>query len=66
MKIGVIGAGNMSSALGSRWAAAGHELLIAGRTPEKAQALAGELGARSGSLREAAAFGDVVFVGIRR
>ncbi|GAA3038898.1 NADPH-dependent F420 reductase [Streptosporangium longisporum] len=67
MKIGVLGAGLMSDALATRWAGAGHEVLVAGRTPERAARLAERIGAgaRHGTLREAAAFGDVALVAIR-
>ncbi|MEU4834966.1 NAD(P)-binding domain-containing protein [Streptosporangium sp. NPDC023615] len=67
MKIGVLGAGLMSDALATRWVEAGHEVLIAGRTPERAALLAERIGAgaRHGTPREAAGFGDVVLVAIR-
>src|SRR5690348_2509291 len=64
MKIGVLGAGRMTEGLVPHWLAAGHEVLIGGRTPAKARALAERLGARSGSLREAAEFGDAVFLAV--
>jgi predicted dinucleotide-binding enzyme len=67
VKIGVLGAGLMSDALATQWVMAGHEVLIAGRTPKRAGHLAEKIGpgARHGALREAAAFGDVVLVAIR-
>ena len=67
MKIGVLGAGRMTEALAGRWIEAGHEVFIGGRTPEKAAVLAEQLGAAgSGSLREAAAYGDVVLLAVLR
>ena len=54
----------MADALGSRWAAAGHELMVAGRTEANVRALAGKWGARSGSFREAAEFGDVALIAV--
>lgn len=68
MRIGVIGAGYMAEALGRQWARAGHELLFAGRSPDKAAALAERVGggAAAGDLGDAVAFGDVVFVAVRR
>lgn len=54
----------MADALGTRWAAAGHELMVAGRTGAKARALADKWGARSGSFREAAGFGDVALIAV--
>jgi 8-hydroxy-5-deazaflavin:NADPH oxidoreductase len=64
MKIGVLGAGVMADALGTRWAAAGHELMIAGRTTGKAQALARKWGGRVGSFTQAAAFGDIALIAV--
>ncbi|GEM29864.1 hypothetical protein NN3_08710 [Nocardia neocaledoniensis NBRC 108232] len=40
MRIGIIGAGAMAAALGGGWAAAGHEVAIAARSTDAAQALA--------------------------
>lgn len=66
MRIGVLGAGAMASVLSARWHAAGHEVIIGARKAERAQALAARLGAEvpSGTLREAAVFGDVVLLAI--
>lgn len=36
MKIGIIGTGNVGSALGRGWAQAGHEVVFGSRTPERA------------------------------
>ncbi|MER7174950.1 NADPH-dependent F420 reductase [Streptomyces mesophilus] len=67
MKIGVLGAGRMTEALAGRWITAGHEVFIGGRTPDKAAGLAERLGAAgSGSLREAAGYGDVVLLAVLR
>jgi hypothetical protein len=64
MKIGIIGSGNVGSALGQRWAAAGHEIKYGVRNPAKPElvALLKKIGARAGaaSVAEAAAFGDVI------
>ncbi|MEU8118280.1 NAD(P)-binding domain-containing protein [Spirillospora sp. NPDC049024] len=65
MKIGVLGAGMMTEALAAGWASAGHDMLIGGRTPEKAADLAERIGARAGTLREAAEFGDAVLIAVR-
>jgi 8-hydroxy-5-deazaflavin:NADPH oxidoreductase len=64
MKIGVLGAGLMTEGLVPHWINAGHQVMIGGRTPAKAHALADRLGARAGSLREAAEFGDVVLLAV--
>ncbi len=63
MKIGVLGTGGMAEALGGKWAVR-HDVLVGGRSADKAAALAGRIGARSGTLAEAVAFGDVVLVAV--
>ncbi|AYC33735.1 NADP oxidoreductase [Pseudomonas cavernae] len=66
LKIGIIGTGNIGSALARLWVDAGHEVLIASRHPERLQLLAAELGpkARAGTPRQAAVFGDVVMLAV--
>lgn len=66
MKIGIIGTGKIGGALARHWANAGHEILMSSRHPEELEPLAEELGprARTGSPREAAAFGEVVLVSV--
>ncbi len=64
--LGFIGTGNMGGALaraaGKR---ADNELLLANRSPAKAEALAEELGGRAVSNREAAARADFLFLGVK-
>ena len=66
MKIGIIGSGNVGSAVGAAWVKAGHEVMFSSRHIEHDKALAAELGAgaRAGTPREAAAFGDVLLVAV--
>jgi 8-hydroxy-5-deazaflavin:NADPH oxidoreductase len=66
MKIGVIGTGDIGSALARHWAAAGHQLVISSRHPEQLQSLAKELGpnVKVGTPREAAAFGEVIMLAV--
>ncbi|MEU8896672.1 NAD(P)-binding domain-containing protein [Nocardia sp. NPDC048505] len=64
MRIGIIGAGNMARALGAGWAAAGHEVLIGARNPAAAADLAAAIGARSGSVVDAAGFGTAVLLAL--
>jgi 8-hydroxy-5-deazaflavin:NADPH oxidoreductase len=64
MNIGVLGAGRLSGALAPHWIAAGHDVMIGGRTPDKTRALADRLGAHAGTLREAAEFGEVVLLAV--
>ncbi|MEV8636479.1 NAD(P)-binding domain-containing protein [Streptosporangium sp. NPDC051023] len=64
MRIGIFGAGAMADALGTQWAAAGHELMITGRTPAKARALADRWGARAGDVAEVAEFAEVALIAV--
>ncbi len=64
MKIGIVGTGNVGSALGKRWAGLGHTVMFGARDPgdAKVKALVTSAGtsARAGSIADAATFGEVV------
>ena len=68
MRIGILGAGNIGSTLGKKWAAAGHRVMFGVRAPDSdevqtlVQALGGQ--AHAGSVSEAVAFGDVVVIAV--
>jgi hypothetical protein len=66
LRIGIIGTGNIGGALARLWAAAGHEIVISSRNPAELEPLAAALGpgVRTGTPREAAAFGEVVLVSV--
>lgn len=64
-KIGFIGTGNMGSAIAKAVAGQGRELLLANRSPAKAQALAEELGARVVKNPEAAGESELLFLGVK-
>src|SRR5579862_7737673 len=65
MKIGIIGAGNIGSALTHRFRAAGHDVAVANsRGPQTLQQLAAETGAKAVTVPEAARDRDVVVVTI--
>ncbi|GII96111.1 NADPH-dependent F420 reductase [Sinosporangium siamense] len=66
MRIGVLGTGVLAEALGSAWVRAGHEVVVGGRSREKAAALAGRLGgtASAAGLREAVAGCDAVLLAV--
>ena len=66
VKIGMIGSGKVGSALGAVWVNAGHDVMFSSRDIEHDQSLAADLGAgaRAGTPREAAAFGDVLIVAV--
>ena len=62
-KMGFIGTGNMGSALARAAAKSGERMLLANRTPEKAEALAAVLGAKVGTNLQAAAACEYIFLG---
>ena len=67
MNIGIIGAGHIGSNVARLYARAGHRVLVSfSRDPGSLQSLARELGdgARAGTPREAAEFGDVVMLSV--
>jgi predicted dinucleotide-binding enzyme len=66
LKIGVIGAGRIGGTMGEHWVKAGHEVMFSSRHPENLKEMTTRLGpkARVGTPREAAAFGDVIFIAV--
>jgi len=66
LKIGMIGSGRVGSALGNALVMAGHEVMFSSRHLEDDQLLAERIGAgaSAGTPREAAAFGEVLFVAV--
>lgn len=66
IRIGVIGSGRIGSTLGGLWAKAGHEVMFSDRDPEQAKRAAdgAGAGARTGTTKEAAAFGDAVLIAV--
>ncbi|WP_328323317.1 NAD(P)-binding domain-containing protein [Kribbella sp. NBC_00382] len=64
MRIGILGSGLMADALGGQWVRAGHEVMVGGRDRLKSADLAGRIGASSGSLLEASAFGEVTLLAV--
>jgi predicted dinucleotide-binding enzyme len=62
LKLGIIGAGSLGSALGERYAELGHTVMFGGGA--SAQDAAVRLRAHVGSNAEAAAFGDVVILAV--
>ncbi|MGF7033602.1 putative dinucleotide-binding enzyme [Paenibacillus mucilaginosus] len=68
MKIAAIGSGNMGGTLGKRWAALGHQVMFGSRDPhsQKIKLLLQDAGtnAQAGTIREAAAFGEVILLAV--
>ena len=66
LRIGVIGSGHIGGAIGTLWVKSGHEVMFSARKVEEVKDLVASLGplARAGTVAEAIAFGDVVFVAV--
>lgn len=66
MKIGIIGAGAIGQIYAKLWSAAGHEILLSSRHPEKLTPLVARLGEhiQIGTPAEAAQFGEVVLLAV--
>jgi 8-hydroxy-5-deazaflavin:NADPH oxidoreductase len=65
-KIGIIGSGNIGGTVGTLWVKAGHQVMFSSRNPGNLKQLVDGLGplARAGTVAEALAFGDLVFIGV--
>ena len=66
LKIGIIGSGKIGGSVGVLWAQAGHQVFFSSRHPEKLGELASKAGptAQVGYPKEAAKFGDVIFMAV--
>lgn len=66
MKIGIIGSGRIGGTLARLWAEAGYPVMLSARDIEEVKPLAARIGhgARAGTAREAASFGDVVLISV--
>lgn len=66
MKIGIIGAGAIGQIYAKLWSAAGHDILLSSRNPDKLTSLVQEIGAtvQAGTPAEAAQFGEVILLAV--
>jgi predicted dinucleotide-binding enzyme len=66
VKIGIIGSGRVGGTVGGLWVKAGHEVMFSSLDLEHDKALAARLGggARAGTAKEAAVFGEVLFFAV--
>ncbi|WP_063130791.1 NADPH-dependent F420 reductase [Nocardia fusca] len=66
MRIAILGTGHLAGALGGCWVRAGHRVTVAGRSPEKAAALARRLGGatRSAPAGQAIRGADAVLLAV--
>src|SRR5262245_24002652 len=65
-RIGVIGSGNIGGTIGSLWVKNGHPVLFSSRHPDELKEMVTRLGrlAQAGSVEQAIAFGDVLFIAV--
>ncbi len=66
LRIGVIGSGHIGGTIGGLWVKAGHSVLFSSRHPDELNDLVAGLGplAHAGTVAQAIAFSDVVFVAV--
>jgi predicted dinucleotide-binding enzyme len=66
LKIGTIGAGNIGGTIGGLWVKSGHPVYFSSRHPEELKDLVAGLGAlaQAGTVDQAIAFGDVIFIAV--
>ncbi|HVY57228.1 MAG TPA: NADPH-dependent F420 reductase [Xanthobacteraceae bacterium] len=64
--IGVIGSGHIGGTIGGLWVKAGHPVMFSSRHPEELKDMVARLGplARAGTVDEAIAFGQIVFLAV--
>lgn len=65
-RIGIIGSGKVGGAIGRTWVNSGHEVMFSSRNLDGDKALASELGrgARPGTPKDAARFGEVILIAV--
>ena len=66
LKIGVIGSGHIGGTVGTLWVKSGHPVMFSSRHPEELASMVQGLGplAKAGSVEDAVAFGDVIFIAV--
>ena len=64
--IGVIGAGNIGGTVGALWVKAGHPVMFSSRNPDELKDMVAGLGplAHAGTVAQAIAFGDALFIAV--
>jgi predicted dinucleotide-binding enzyme len=65
MRIGILGTGNLATALATGWARAGHDITIGGRSAAAAEAIANRIGGTARPVPEVAASADAVLLAVR-
>jgi len=64
--IGVIGAGNIGGTVGALWVKSGHPVMFSSRNPDELKDMVASLGplAHAGTVAQAIAFGDALFIAV--
>jgi predicted dinucleotide-binding enzyme len=65
MRIGILGTGNLATALATGWARAGHDITIGGRSTAAAEAIANRIGGTARPVPAVAADADAVLLAVR-
>jgi hypothetical protein len=65
-RIGIIGSGHIGGAIGGLWVKSGHPVMFSSRHPDELKDMVTKLGglAQAGSVEQAIAFGDVLFIAV--
>ncbi len=65
-RIGIIGAGNIGSTIGGLWIKSGHPVMFSSRHPDELKDMMTKFGslAHAGSVEQAIAFGEVLFIAV--
>jgi 8-hydroxy-5-deazaflavin:NADPH oxidoreductase len=65
-RIGIIGSGHVGGTIGGLWVKKGHPVMFSSRHPEELKQMVAELGnlAQAGTVAQAVAFGDVLFIAV--
>lgn len=64
MRVAILGNGGVAVALGTLWVRAGHDVVVAGRSAERAAAAAAKIGAAHAPVGEAVAGADAVLLAL--
>ncbi len=66
LRIGVIGSGHIGGTIGGLWIKDGHKAVFSSRHPEDLKDMVADLGelAQAGTVDQAIAFGDVIFIAV--
>src|SRR5437773_8911929 len=66
LRIGIIGSGHIGGAIGGLWVKSGHPVMFSSRHPDELKDMVTKLGglAQVGSVEQAIAFGDVLFIAV--